>query len=228
MAIKIGCDPEVFLVNTKSGKVVPATGLFPGTKSKPHRVEKGAVQVDGTALEFNIDPVESEDEFVDNINHVMKQMHEMVKKVDPDLEILLAPVVQFDSDTWSNIPFYGKELGCDPDFDITGNENTIDESLMNTPIRTGSGHIHIGFDNPDDVDRLYVVQAVEQALEDVKDSWETSSSEIRRKYYGKMGAHRPKEYGVEMRSLDNTWLKSEEHMRTVFRTIHGRVSAMPF
>ncbi len=56
-----GCDPEVFLM--VGDKYVSAHGLFPGTKAEPFKVEKGAVQVDGLALEFNIDPAKTPEEF---------------------------------------------------------------------------------------------------------------------------------------------------------------------
>ena len=55
--ILVGCDPEVFVA--KGGKFISAHGMIPGTKKAPHKVERGAVQVDGMALEFNIDPAAS-------------------------------------------------------------------------------------------------------------------------------------------------------------------------
>ena len=76
--ITIGADPEIFVTN-KDGRFRSAHGLVPGTKTEPFRVNNGAVQVDGMALEFNIDPVETEDDFVTNITSVMQQMQEMVE-----------------------------------------------------------------------------------------------------------------------------------------------------
>jgi hypothetical protein len=52
MQVSVGADPEVFVRNAE-GEPVPACGLIPGTKAEPHRVDSGAVQVDGLALEFN-------------------------------------------------------------------------------------------------------------------------------------------------------------------------------
>ncbi len=48
----IGADPEIFL--RRRGKAFSAHGVIPGTKKEPHNVEKGAVQVDGMAVEFNV------------------------------------------------------------------------------------------------------------------------------------------------------------------------------
>jgi hypothetical protein len=64
MEFKIGADPEFFLRDKATGKFVSAHGLIPGTKRQPMKVDKGAVQVDGMALEFNIDPVTNLDSSV--------------------------------------------------------------------------------------------------------------------------------------------------------------------
>ncbi len=51
-----GCDPELFVINDE-GVFVSAEGLIPGDKQNPYKVPGGAIQVDGMAAEFNIDPV---------------------------------------------------------------------------------------------------------------------------------------------------------------------------
>ena len=49
----IGADPEVFVADSLTNTFVSAHDLVPGTKLEPFAVNKGAVQVDGMALEFN-------------------------------------------------------------------------------------------------------------------------------------------------------------------------------
>jgi hypothetical protein len=223
MDITIGCDPEVFLRNKTTGKIVSAHGLFPGTKSKPHKVDKGAIQVDGTALEFNIDPASTEDEFVGNINTVMTQMYNMVQEVDPDLEILLTPVATFDNEDWNKIPEEAKVLGCDPDFDSYGSVNPSPAELIEfIPVRTAAGHIHIGWNEKKVTreDQLAIVNTAERNLICEAVAWENDLSSERRKYYGAAGAHRPKPYGVEVRSTDNLWLTDECHMRTLYQSAY--------
>ncbi len=70
MEVLVGADPEVF-VKDASGQNVSGHGMVPGTKKKPHPVRSGAGQVDGTALEFNIEPSKTEEEFVSRIRIVM-------------------------------------------------------------------------------------------------------------------------------------------------------------
>ena len=52
---KVGADPEIFLGDADGG-LVSAYGLIKGDKEHPFPVTNGAVQVDGMAAEFNIDP----------------------------------------------------------------------------------------------------------------------------------------------------------------------------
>lgn len=77
----IGCDPEIFLINARTKEPVSAYGVVEGTKREPFKVDKGAYQVDGMALEFNTDPVPAEGRFNDfngNITAVMKQLKQAV------------------------------------------------------------------------------------------------------------------------------------------------------
>jgi len=90
--ILIGADPEVFM--RKDGVLVSAHGAVQGTKAAPFKVMQGAVQVDGMALEFNIDPASSSEEFVNNIQTVMAELARMV----PGYELVADPVAEFGLD----------------------------------------------------------------------------------------------------------------------------------
>ena len=89
MKLLIGADPELFV--SENGKLVSCHGLLPGTKLNPHRVDKGAVQVDGMAAEFNIDPASNEEEFITNLNTVQNSLRELLG--GRSLEAI--PVAQF-------------------------------------------------------------------------------------------------------------------------------------
>ena len=62
MDFLFGADPELFV--KRDGEFKSGHGLIEGGKENPYPVERGAVQVDGMALEFNIDPAADEDNFV--------------------------------------------------------------------------------------------------------------------------------------------------------------------
>lgn len=214
MKIKVGCDPELFV--TQEGKLRSAWGLIPGTKEKPHRVQDGAVQVDGMALEFNIDPVTTADDWVAKINSVMGQMRAMV----PNYEFAIVPSAKFNGNHFRSQPEAAKELGCTPDFSAyTLKENPKPDNK--TTMRTASGHVHIGFcegaDPNSDEHMIRCATLVKQldcylGLPSIL----FDKDKTRRKMYGAAGAFRPKNYGVEYRVLSNAWLLSEDRMRFVF------------
>jgi hypothetical protein len=212
--ITVGADPEFFV--KQDGKFRSAHGLIPGTKETPHIVKGGAVQVDGMALEFNIDPVDNADDFVKNINLVMGQMKEMT----PGYEFALVPSCRFNGNHFAAQPEEARELGCTPDYNAyTLQENPKPDNK--TTMRTASGHIHIGgFPTEDPLSQEHMVRCatlVKQldaylGLPSLLYDKDTS----RRSMYGAAGAFRPKPYGVEYRVLSNAWLLSEDRMRFVF------------
>ena len=218
--ILIGADPEFFV--SKYNKPISAYGLIPGTKKKPYKVKNGAVQVDGMALEFNIDPAKGPKTFVHNINTVMKQTMEMV----PKLEFYEGCVAEFGADYINAQPEEAKELGCEPDYNAyTGGVNPRPDA--DTPFRTAAGHLHIGWTNdvdPHHPDHLEACKTLVKQL-DVHLAipsliWDEDAK--RRELYGQLGAFRPTHYGVEYRVLSNAWLKSDTLKHTVYgNTIHA-------
>jgi hypothetical protein len=217
MEILLGCDPELFVVN-KEGKPRSAHGLVPGTKEAPYKVNKGAIQVDGMALEFNIDPASSEDEWVENISTVMQELR---TATSPEFKFHIKPSVRFNGNHLNAQPEEAKELGCMPDIDAyTMKENPRPDG--NTTLRTASGHIHIGLEKDADVTSeahaikyATLVKHLDLFLGLRSLEWDTDRT--RRELYGNPGAMRLKPYGVEYRVLSNQWLEKEELVRFVYR-----------
>lgn len=212
----IGADPEFFV--KQFGKLTSAHGLVPGTKESPFTVPKGAVQVDGMALEFNIDPADNYEQFEDHMSSVLGSIIEMV----PGYEIFVEPVADFGQEYIQAQPEEAKELGCSPDFNAyTKRANPRPDA--NTPFRTASGHVHIGWtDAPVDIndeDHLDACRALTKSL----DVWLGLPSLLwdnddrRRSLYGAAGAFRPKPYGMEYRVLSNKWINSPILRETVYK-----------
>jgi hypothetical protein len=223
--ILIGTDPEVFLRSKSTGRMISAHGQFPGTKDEPFPLDRGALQVDGHALEFNTDPVGSENEFLHVVNHVFNQVKGFVHETNSDWEVVLEPVARFDSEYFDTLPDESKVLGCTPDFSAVTGKQLDAPDISKQPLRTGSGHIHIGWTQFDDAfdeaefrKRLVLANRITPYLLKTAEKWENADSTIRRQYYGREGAFRPKHYGVELRALDNLWLKDDASILEVFRT----------
>lgn len=224
MNILIGADPELF-VKDRHGNLLSAWNMIPGTKKEPHKVEKGAVQVDGMALEFNIEPAIDEAMFIENINHVMAQMKNMIPH-----EFFISPVAHFGHDYLKAQPVEALELGCDPDFNgWTGSPNPRPDG--DRPFRTASGHVHVGWDNGRDVhnpEYFFEAAAVAQQLDFYLGlpSLLVDADKTRRELYGKAGAFRVKPYGMEYRVLSNFWLSDPKLQGWVYRASKRAVEDM--
>lgn len=217
MKFLIGADPELFV--KKDGKFVSGYGLIRGDKENPFPVKNGAVQVDGMALEFNIDPAANKKEFVYNIQSVMDQLKAMV----PEYNVVAKPTARFTEKYMKAQPKKALELGCDPDYNAWQEGAVNERPDQDLPMRTGAGHIHIGWTQVDDPCNPYHIA---DCIEIVKQldyylglaSLFLDKDKGRREMYGKAGAFRPKPYGVEYRVLSNFWLKTPELVSWVYDT----------
>ena len=218
---KIGADPEVFVSDKRTGKFVCAHDMVPGTKYEPYKVPYGAVQVDGLALEFNINPASSKKGFIRNVKAVYNTLGKMV----PEYNLTPVPVADFEQEYFNACPEVARELGCDPDFNAYDNGRPNPRPNGNVTFRTASGHIHIGWLKPEEfrkdvhermhmTDCIYVTKMLDNVLYPLSLLWD--KDQRRRELYGKPGAFRPKPYGVEYRVLSNAWLQDEEIMGIVY------------
>lgn len=221
MTYTYGADPELFVFNTRTNKFVSANGLIPGTKQKPFPVENGAVQLDGMAAEFNIDPVTNVKDFIRNINSVKRQLTEMVQKHSSDLILVAKPTATFDQAYFDAEPQSTKELGCDPDYcGSTGKANPRPDP-GNRPFRTGGGHIHIGWGsgfNTQDPAHFNDCRVVAFSLytSGLNRDYLWDDDSQRRDLYGSAYSFRPKSFGVEYRYLSNAWVENEDAIRYIF------------
>jgi len=211
---KIGADPEFFV--KRFGKLQSAYNLIPGTKEAPYKVRGGAVQVDGMALEFNIDPAENYTQFEDNMSVVLAQITSMI----PGYELFVEPVADFGLDYIRKQPKEASELGCSPDFNAYTKEANPRPDA-DTPFRTASGHIHIGWTNGVDINDPGHLEAC-RTLTKMLDLYVGAPSLVwdnddrRRSLYGAAGAFRPKHYGMEYRVLSNKWINNPLLRKTVY------------
>lgn len=217
MDLKIGADPELFV--SRNNEPLSAYGMIPGTKTDPHKVEKGAVQVDGTALEINIDPATSPEEFSGNINHVLGQLRAMIPR---EYTLDMVPSVRYPDGYMAQQPEKARELGCDPDFNgYTMEENPPVNAEMAGDVRVAGGHVHVGWGEDYDVRDEHHFQSCGRLAKQLDfylglPSLLLDKDNSRRALYGKAGAFRPKSYGMEYRTLSNFWIKSPELQRFVF------------
>ena len=203
----LGADPELFLINTQSGKFISAIGKIGGTKQHPQPIGEGcAIQEDNVAVEFNIAPSDTKDQFINGINYALAHL---VKKVqDNGLSLSVTASHSFDEDQLRH-PL-ARRFGCDPDFNAwTGRRNkpptTTDKNL-----RSAGGHVHFG--TP--LDRMQIIRWSDVAM----GLWSVlEDTDLRRReLYWKAGAFRMKPYGCEYRTLSCYWIASNDAMEKIW------------
>lgn len=214
MTFTIGADPEVFVGD--NDKFVSAHNLVTGTKLHPTRVVEGAIQVDGMALEYNIDPCTSKEDFVRRIIGVKKQLLSHIG----GLKVLPKATVTFTEEDIADVPTQNFELGCSVDFNaytLRPNE-TPESSAM---FRTAGGHVHVGgfptkkrYSSAHLAECARLARLMDRELGVPSLTWDKDV--LRRSMYGKAGAFRPTFYGMEYRSLSNLWVFDEALISFVY------------
>lgn len=220
MDFKFGADPEIFVVDS-NGKPVSAYGFLAGTKKDPMIVEGGALQVDGMALEFNMNPFSNPSGAWGNLRRVVEQLKMFVPE---GYKLKVMPVAEFGSDFIKKQPKEASMLGCDPDYNAWADGKMNPTPDVELPFRTASGHIHVGWtsnaniSSPGHIEACcWVAKQLDYCLGLPSLLFgDPEQMKKRRNLYGRAGAFRPKPYGMEYRTLDNYWLRSKKHVEYVF------------
>lgn len=195
--MRLGSDPEVFLQD-ETGSPVSIIGYINADKWNPRQIPDMpagfTLQEDNVALEFGVPPAATRVEFVKHIRDVMYKGLEYV----PNMKFSTLSCIVFPEDQM--VHPMAHVFGCEPDFNAWTNETNKSPKPPHPYMRSAGGHIHVETDK----DRLEVVRAMDLFLG--VPSVLMDKGEDRKQMYGKAGAHRPKSYGVEYRTLSNFWI----------------------
>lgn len=215
--ITIGADPELFIFDYKTNKVVSAIGIIPGEKGKAYRPDgfkKGfGLQIDNILAEFNIPPVKKEDDFVDYCLTMKNYIDEFVKKINPDYGVKCVASQHVDKELLNN-PI-AQQFGCSPDYNAYTMDANEPPLGAETDLRSTGFHIHIGYDNNDPRTSMELVKYLDITLG--VSSVLIDPDVERRQLYGKAGCFRLTPYGVEYRVLSGYFLDNAKLLRLIFR-----------
>ena len=209
MTLTLGADPEILLIEKETGRFVSASDFdLPGTKEEPFKVPHGAVQVDGTAVEFNIDPTDQLDEWEHNLSSVMQSLHDMLPE---GITFSNKSMARFNPTYFKQLPFEATRVGCSPDRNIYGKQYN---PITNTPARFAGGHVHIsGFvgDSSGLIEALDCQVGVGMV--------QFGPLGPRKATYGAPGNFRTKPYGIEYRTPSNAWIFTPERRAWMFNAV---------
>ncbi len=214
--VKVGTDPEVFLVN-KEGKIISSVGIIEGTKDQPKSIGNDChIQTDNILTEYCIPPCTMAEEMFNHLRYCFEHTNQKVKDKGLEVRVLASAFIDGDQLTTDQ----AKEFGCSPDLNVW-EQRTNDSPNTNTNLRSCGGHIHIGYDKPNEVTSEQIIRALDLFLGVPSMSLDKDTE--RRKLYGKAGAFRFKEYGCEYRVLSNFWINDIKHIQWVFDQIDRAV-----
>lgn len=210
--VRLGADPEVFLFDPINEKFMSSVGLIGGTKDAPRPIddEGNAVQEDNVTVEFNIPACATKEAFVLNIKKNLEYIRE--RAMGYGLTTKIVPSAVFEADQLDSEA--ARTFGCEPDFNAWKNgEQNPRPTADNPNLRSCGGHVHIQLDH-DAVDHLAVVRAMDLFVGCMM--LEFDDDKGRRELYGKAGAFRKKNYGVEYRTASNVWVRDDEKIQWVW------------
>lgn len=221
-AFSFGSDPEFCLVKEGGDgelQFVSAIGKVPGTKEDPLPLKGGHFAFhDNVLAECCPHYGKSKEEVLANFKDCFEKYAKVVKpfKLHPQA-----------SNTYPKeecLHEAALEFGCDPEFNAYDMETVVAPKCeKGNTFRSGGGHIHLG----------YLSGGNEYPLIDIDGRWwitrlmdvflgipsiimdNDPTSQARRKLYGGAGNMRPKEYGLEYRTLSNFWLATPRHVSCI-------------
>ena len=199
MSYRLGADPEVFMQDN-AHKFISVIGKVKGNKQYPLQVDylpKGfTLQQDNVSLEFGIPPAADKKEFIKHIQTVKEAGLNYLKGLSFSHEsCAIFPQDQM-MDAEAHI------FGCEPDYNAwTGRKNKKPQP-PHPFMRSAGGHIHV----ETKLDKRGVVRTMDLRIS--VPAVLMDNGEQRKQLYGKAGAFRPKDYGVEYRSPSNFWIFS--------------------
>lgn len=219
--VYIGADPELFLKDT-SGNYVSSIDKIGGTKSNPKKIDIAgtAVQEDNVAVEYNIVPSQTVEEFVANNFLAISYLDRRAKELG--LSLAMDATALFPKSELEDMR--ALQFGCEPDFNVWSNEYQSPPALDSTNwnLRTAGGHIHVGYKNPTEESSIELVKAMDLFVGLPAIKYDTDV--VRRTRYGTAGSCRFKPYGVEYRTPSNFWIKSRQAMVWIYKQTHAAIS----
>jgi len=202
----VGADPELFF-KYSNGSFASVIGRLGGSKEKPMSIGSGcAVQEDNVAAEFNIPPATSADKFVESINYNLQYLQARAKEMK--LKLAIVPSAEFSPKELANPA--ARVFGCEPDYNAWALEVNEKPRSKNKMLRSAGGHIHLATED----DPIQTIRAMDLFIG--AQLVAVDKDKKRRELYGKAGAFRQKDYGVEYRTPSNYWITKESLMRWVF------------
>ena len=221
----IGADPELFIINSKTGDVVSSIGLIPGEKGNPYRSidmpEGYGLETDNILAEFNIPPVRTKEDFVEAMTYMKNYIKKFIKAKNSNLDILCKASMMVSEDQLQSPE--AKLFGCSVDYNAYTEEPNPKPKGERTNLRSAGLHIHLGYDDCNVETSLALIKYLDMYL-GVPSVLKDDDTK-RRSLYGKAGCFRLTPYGLEYRVLSSYFLSNKITLSWVWNGICKAIEA---
>lgn len=202
----LGADPEVFVLNSKSGQVIPAFNFLKSNKEPDLTLENMPIFWDGFQAEFNLSAGGCLDGRVASMWHGLRTLSSLATKHDKDAILTIQSTVDIAPSLFDNAKPEHIAFGCSPSLNVYGMSGLkIDGAAV--PFRSAGGHIHFGIEDSFKKDIVPYVKALDKILGVACVSlFHKYDNPARRTLYGLAGEYRTPAHGFEYRTLSNGWV----------------------
>ena len=208
----IGADVEFLLFDNSVGRVTPSCGLFGGTKDKPLKVEdyEGyTFHEDNVTLEMGIPPAKNRNEFYKCLSTARMLASNIAHRANNDLSLYDKSYAEFAARDLDNDK--AREIGCDEDFSAYNDDPYSPRAIGLQDLgnfRYAGAHIHV--DLPEWMPAHIAAQFMDLFVCVPAIAHEQDQQRGRREAYGRPGLFRPKDYGVEYRSMSSNIMSNDD------------------
>lgn len=206
--VTFGADPEFFVKERATGTIIPACGLFGGSKGSPVILNSsGGYLEDGVTIEINCIPAATIAELTTRIL-ALKALWE---QRFPQHELVVQSSAEFPRRELRKHR-QAMQIGCNADLCAWGIRRIPQISDFGN-MRFAGGHIHVGlYPWPENLEKELLIKWLDVfALLPCIDV----SSRYRFEHYGRPGLYRETDYGVEWRSPDPAWVIGNSNVATL-------------
>lgn len=224
--ILLATDPELFTRRLDNKRISSVAGMLGADKYNKKVVSDDIrIQEDNVLVEFDTNPHGVFESFDDNIKRGIDVCQEIVQAVGHEVVLGVSSHV-FTRDELVSFHKDAFVFGCEPDYNaLTGMRNPKPDAA-DPGLRTAGGHIHIGFSEVTNVTSdLQKILGVMCDYYLGLPAMLIDSDDRRRELYGKAGACRFKEYGIEYRTLSNFWIANQDNRRWAWEQAHKAFAA---
>lgn len=217
LQVKMGCDPELFLMD-RSGEVVGAERVIPEDGIETLSVNehnrlapegrKGIV-LDGVQIELNPKPCHCRALLGNEISAAFKTLKEHLSKTG--FQASFAQCVEVSQTELDGLSEKSKLLGCAPSNNLYDLKATIGVNPATYRTRSAGGHLHYGLNGYPGVmaERERAIPLLDILVGNTAVLMDRDpGNATRRKVYGRAGEYRLPKHGLEYRTLSNFWLRS--------------------